>query len=197
MRTTNPQPLVVESPQARWLFASTGLAPVIWLVARLWLGYEWLLAGWDKVRSEAWMTTGAAVRGFAANAIETGTQGDHPRIAYGWYVSFLEWVRDSAYPWMGKLIAVGEVAIGIALIAGAFVGIAAFLGVVLNFSFVFAGSAGVNPAFLVVGLLLMLAWRNAGYLGADRWLLPAIGTPWQHRPRAGVAAPQREPAGAH
>jgi thiosulfate dehydrogenase [quinone] large subunit len=178
-----------EPPVARWAFASTGVAPVIWLVARLWLGFEWLSSGWGKVTDDAWMRGGDALAGFASGAIESGTQGDHPQVAYGWYVNFLEWIRDSAHPWMGPLVAVGEVAIGVALILGAFVGIAAFLGVVLNFSFVFAGSAGVNPAFLVVGLLLVLAWRNAGWYGLDRWLLPLLGTPWRRgRPGERAAA---------
>jgi len=26
---------------------------------------------------------------------------------------------------------------------------------------------------------LVLAWRNAGWIGLDRWLLPAFGTPWK------------------
>lgn len=179
--TENVHPIVEESPQARWLFASTGIAPFIWLAARLYLGYEWLVAGWGKVTSDAWMRGGDAVAGFAAGALERGTQGEHPAIAYGWYVSFLEYVRDSGHSWLGPLVAIGEVVIGIALLAGAFVGIFAFLGVVLNFSFVFAGSAGVNPLFLLIGLFLMLAWRNAGYYGLDRYLLPAIGTPWERR----------------
>jgi len=50
---------------------------------------------------------------------------------------------------------------------------------VLNFSFVFSGAAGVNPAFIIVGILLVLAWRNAGWIGLDRFLLPSLGTPWQ------------------
>jgi thiosulfate dehydrogenase [quinone] large subunit len=29
-------------------------------------------------------------------------------------------------------------------------------------------------------VLLVLAWRNAGYYGLDRYVLPALGTPW-HR----------------
>src|SRR4029453_17155640 len=53
----------------------------------------------------------------------------------------------------------------------------AFFGVVLNFSFMFSGSAGVNPAFAIVGLLLVLAWRNAGWDGLDRWGVPRIGPP--------------------
>jgi thiosulfate dehydrogenase (quinone) large subunit len=187
-RTMHPG-VIEEPPLSRWLFSSTRVAPVIWLVARLWLGYEWLTGGWQKITSEAWMSSGAALQGFAANAIESGTQGDHPQVAYGWYVAFLEFIRDTAYPWMAKLVALGEVTIGLALILGVFVGIAAFLGVVLNFSFVFAGSAGVNPAFLIVGLLLVLAWRNAGWYGLDGFVLPLLGTPWQ-RPAADVGAPR-------
>ena len=64
------------------------------------------------------------------------------------------------------------------MIIGLFVGIAAFFGAMLNFSFGLAGIAGVNPVFLVVEVLLILAWRNAGYYGLDRYVLPAIGTPW-------------------
>ncbi|HEX2027975.1 MAG TPA: DoxX family protein [Nitriliruptorales bacterium] len=190
MATTTPElhPLVEDSALARRLFASTGPAAIVWLVARLYLGYEWFVGGWNKVAGEAadaWFT-GEAVRGFAARALESGTVGDNPRIAFGWYVNFLEFIRDSAYPVVGPLVAIGEVVIGAALILGAFVGIFASLGVVLNFSFVFAGSAGVNPLFLVVGLLLMLAWRNAGYYGLDRYLLSAVGTPWQRRPRSQI-----------
>ena len=55
--------------------------------------------------------------------------------------------------------------IGVAMIIGLFVGIAAFFGGVLNFSFGLAGVAGVNPMFFVIEVLLILAWRNAGYHG--------------------------------
>jgi thiosulfate dehydrogenase [quinone] large subunit len=172
-------PVYIEEPGfSKWLFGSSKAA-WIWLVVRLWLGYEWLHAGWEKVRSPAWMENGKALKGFAAGAIASSKDPEHPQVAYGWWVSFLHWVSDNAV-WMAKLIAVGEVIIGIALVLGLFTGIFAFLGVVLNFSFVFSGSAGVNPALIIVGLLLVLAWRNAGWYGLDRFVLPRLGTPW-HR----------------
>lgn len=121
---------------------------------------------------------GDSVAGFATGGI-AASEGPHPDVAYSWYVSTLEFIRDTAHPVVGPVVAIGEVVIGIALILGAFVGIAAFLGVVLNFSFVFAGSAGVNPAMIIIGLVIILAWRVAGWYGLDRWLLPAIGVPWQ------------------
>ena len=171
-----------EEPRfAKWLFASKPAA-WIWLVARLYLGYEWLVAGWDKVfgpESDAWMKTGVALKGFSEFAANDLTQGDHPAVAYSWYESFLRWIADGQYQWMAKAVAVGELLIGIALILGLFTGIAAFFGALLNFNFMFAGSAGVNPLFLIVAIGLILAWRVAGYYGLDRWVLPLIGTPDQ------------------
>jgi thiosulfate dehydrogenase [quinone] large subunit len=49
----------------------------------------------------------------------------------------------------------------------------------MNFSCVFAGSAGVNPLFVIIPLFLIMAWRVAGWYGLDRAVLPSLGTPWQ------------------
>ena len=38
-----------------------------------------------------------------------------------------------------------------------------------------------NPILGFLGILLVLAWRIAGYWGLDRWLLPLLGTPWTGR----------------
>ena len=116
---------------------------------------------------------------FAACAASNANQGANSSVNYGWYAAFLRWLgHPGPAAVFSKLIALGEVAIGIAMIIGLFVGIAAFFGAMLNFSFGLAGIAGVNPVFLVVEVFLILAWRNAGYYGLDRFVLPAIGTPW-------------------
>jgi thiosulfate dehydrogenase [quinone] large subunit len=163
---------------ARWLFSST-TAAWIWLVARVYLGYEWAKSGWEKVTDPAWLKTGQALKGFAGFAASELIKGDHAAVNYGWYASFLRWISNDSYPWMAKLIAVGELTVGILLILGLFTGIAAFLAGMLSFSFGLAGVAGVNPVFFLFEVLLMLAWRNAGYIGLDRFVLPALGTPWE------------------
>ncbi len=170
-----------EEPRAaKWLFGSTQAA-WIWLVVRVYLGYEWINAGWPKLfgsEHAAWIGNGEAVKGYIQYASSKLSTGDHPALAYGWYRSFLDWtVSSGAYHAVAWFVAIGEVTVGVALIAGAFVGIAAFAGVVMNFSYMFAGSAGVNPLFAILGVFLVLAWRVAGYYGIDRWLLPALGTP--------------------
>ena len=57
-------------------------------------------------------------------------------------------------------------------------GIAAFFGAFMNFNFMLAGSASTNPVLFLGGIILILAWKNAGYWGLDRWLLQRLGTPW-------------------
>ena len=174
---------------AKWLFGSPQAA-VIWLVARVWLGYQWLHAGWEKVigysggtfswkfgiTDESWLRTSAGLKGFAGFALK-GAGGEHAAVNYGWYASFLRYIEHSG-GWLAPVIAIGEVAIGVGLILGILTGVSAFFGATLNTSFGLAGVAGVNPLFMIVEFFLILAWRNAGYYGVDRYLLPALGTPW-------------------
>jgi len=163
---------------ARFLFASS-TAGWIWLLPRLYFGYEWTKSGWDKLTDSAWISTGTALQGFAGFASSELTKGDHPAVNYGWYASFLRWISTDSYPWMAKIISIGEFTVGVCLILGLFTGIAAFLAGTLSFSFGLAGVAGVNPLFFLIEAVLVLAWRNAGYVGLDRWVLPALGTPWE------------------
>ncbi|HEY3208389.1 MAG TPA: DoxX family protein [Actinomycetota bacterium] len=172
------QEIRFEEPRiTRWLFASTGSA-WIWLIVRLYLGYEWAHAGYEKVFQDHWLTDTAPLKGFVGFALKGAAQGPHSSVNYGWYAAFLRWVGGSGAGIMSKVIALGELAIGIALILGLFTGIAAFLAGMLSMSFGLAGVAGVNPVFFLGEVLLVLAWRNAGYVGLDRWVLPALGTPW-------------------
>jgi thiosulfate dehydrogenase [quinone] large subunit len=84
-----------------------------------------------------------------------------------------------AYTWFGKLVPIAEVLVGIALLLGAFVGVAAFFGAFMNWNFMMAGTASINPLMFAITILLILAWKNAGWVGLDRWLLPLLGTPWR------------------
>ena len=93
------------------------------------------------------------------------------------------------------MIVFGELAVGIGLILGAFVGLAAAGGLLMNMAFLLAGTTSTNPVLAILGVLLILAWKNAGYIGLDYFLLPMLGTPWKQRavvPRA--TPPQQTPA---
>jgi len=54
-------------------------------------------------------------------------------------------------------------------------------GAFMNLNFMLAGSASTNPVLLLLGFLIVLAWKTAGYIGLDRFLLPLLGTPWKAR----------------
>lgn len=169
---------IQEPPVSEFLFANTKAA-WFWLVIRLYVGWQWLSSGWGKVGSEGWTgdNAGASVEGFVQGALKK-TTGPHPDVQ-AWYGWFLENVVLPNADVFGYLVAYGEVLVGIALIAGLFVGIAAFFGMFMNMSFLLAGTVSINPILFVLSLGLVLAWRNAGWFGLDRWVLPKLGTPWQ------------------
>jgi thiosulfate dehydrogenase [quinone] large subunit len=151
----------------------------LWLLARLYVGYEWLDAGWEKLHQPAWTQTGLAVKGFWTHAIQVPPPPARPPIEYEWYRAFIEMLLNSgSYIWFAKLIVFGEVVLGIALILGVAVGIGAFFGAFMNWNFIMSGSGSVNGMMIVFSFLLILAWKTAGYWGADRWVLRWIGTPW-------------------
>jgi thiosulfate dehydrogenase (quinone) large subunit len=160
---------------ADWLYRSKA-ASVVWLVARLWLGYQWLNAGYQKLfgaeKAGFWNNGGAGVKGFATSGV-AGSATGKGGASYGWFAAFLHNFVIPNSSWIAKLVTLSELTIGVLLILGLFTGAAAFAGIGLNVVYMFSGVSGVNPAFGVLSVLLILAWRNAGYLGLDRYALPA------------------------
>ncbi len=170
-----------DPPIARTLFSDTRLS-WLWLLVRVYIGYSWITSGLGKLGNPAWMGTGDALKGFWTNAVMIPQTGKPP-ISFDWYRDFLSMLLNGGHHvWFAKLVVFGEIAIGAALILGAFVGIAAFFGAFMNWNFMMAGTASVNPILFTLAILLMLAWKTAGYLGADRLLLPLVGTPWRAAP---------------
>lgn len=156
----------------------------LWFILRLYLGYSWLTAGLEKLGEPAWTQTGLGLAGFWKNATTIPNPPGRPAIAFDWYRNFLlAMLNAHAYTWFSKLVIAGEIIIGVALLLGAFTGIFAFLGGFMNWNFMMAGTASINPLMFVFTILLILAWKTAGWIGLDRWLLPALGTPWQNQVR--------------
>jgi len=171
----------------RWLFGDPRAA-FLWTPLRLYLGWQWLTAGLEKVDNPAWTRTGTALQGFLTAATKGVPGQKGAAIHYGWYHDFLLYMLNHHwYTWFGKLVAFGETAVGIALILGAFTGIAAFFGAFMNFNYLLAGTSSTNPLLFLLAILLLLAWKVAGFIGADYVLLPTFGTPWRVGRIAGVS----------
>jgi thiosulfate dehydrogenase [quinone] large subunit len=180
MTTASIRPVRVftDPPIIQDLFGSTRWA-LLWLPIRLYLGYQWLTAGWHKVGDPAWTAGGEALKGFWERSVAMPVSG-RPPISYDWYRGFIQTLLDGGHQsWFAPLVAWGELIVGIMLIVGLFTGIAAFFGGFMNFNFMLAGTASTNPVLFLLAILLILAWKTAGWWGLDRWLLPKLGTPWQ------------------
>lgn len=157
-----------ESKAIKFLFSDVRFAWV-WLLVRLYLGYEWLTAGWEKFTDANgnWIgaKTGAAITGFLNGALQK-TTGAHPDVS-GWYAWF---IRNVALPHpvvFSYVIVFGEMAVGLGLIAGFYTALAAFFGMVMNFNFLFAGTVSVNAVWIVMEIFLLSAWRTCGHWGLD------------------------------
>jgi thiosulfate dehydrogenase [quinone] large subunit len=182
---------IQDPPVARFLFQSTGVAAWAWLLVRVWLGYQWLTSGWGKFTNPDWMDgSGKAILAFWQRVAAIPQPPARPAITYDWYRDFIQFLIDSnSAGWFSYVLVFGELAVGLGLILGAFVGLAAAGGLTMNTAFLLAGTTSTNPILGAAALLLVLAWKNAGYLGLDRYLLPLLGTPWRQPrvPRAGAA----------
>ena len=195
-----------EPPFARFIFSDPKMA-VFWLIIRVYVGWQWLEAGWGKLSGEepGWVgaKAGTGINGFVANALKN-SKGPKATVQplYAWFLEHA--VQPYAVTW-SYAITVGEVLVGIGLILGLFTGVAAFFGGLMNVDYLFAGSLGtgaVNAPLFVLATGLVLAWRVAGYIGLDFFALPLVGVPGhagklfkKHDIR--VSAPRMAPTPAH
>lgn len=153
-----------------FLFSSTKPS-WLWVFVRIYVGWQWLNAGWDKVISPKWVGSeaGVAVHGFLTGSLAK-TTGAHPDVP-GWYAYFIKTIALPNSEIFSYMVSFGELFVGIALILGALTGIAAFFGAFMNMNYLFAGTISINPTLLILGILIMMAWRTAGWYGLDRFIL--------------------------
>ncbi len=150
-----------DNPKFAWL----------WLVVRLYVGYEWLYAGYEKIINPVWVggKSGVAIGGFVTGALAK-TAGEHPDVSswYAWFLSHV--VLPNAVVW-SYAISFGELLVGLGLILGVLTCVAAFFGFFMNLNYLFAGTVSTNPQLLVLALLIMLAHKISGNIGLQTLVL--------------------------
>lgn len=138
----------------------------IWLILRLYVGVQWLEAGWEKLTGEkAFDATG-----FIKGAIDKAA-GAHPAVQ-PWYAAFLDGFALPNVGLFNFLIPWGEFLVGLSLILGFATLFATFMGMFMNLNFMLAGTTSTNPILFTLGIFIMMGGAYAGYLGVDYWFRP-------------------------
>ncbi len=168
-----------QEPRIAQLIFNSPQASIVWLFVRIYVGWQWFEAGLSKLQSADWVgaTAGTSMAGFVNRAMPKAA-GAHPDVT-GWYAFFLQNVvlpHTTAWSWA---ITMGEMLVGLGLIVGLFTGFAAFFGGLMNANYLLAGTVSTNPLLFVLATWLVLAWRSAGMIGLDRFVLPLVGVPGQ------------------
>jgi thiosulfate dehydrogenase [quinone] large subunit len=144
------------------------ISAAILTVLRLYLGYEWLTAGFHK------LTGGFDASGFLKGAIANPVKGPDGAVVFGWYVDFLKHIALPNAHIFNTLVPLGEFLVGLGLILGCLTTAAMFFGLVMNFSYLMAGTISTNPMDILIGVIIIAAGYNAGRVGLDRWVIPFI-----------------------
>jgi thiosulfate dehydrogenase [quinone] large subunit len=142
-------------------------ASLLLTVFRVYLGWQWLNAGWGKISSGKFDASG-----FLYEALKQ-VSGEHPAVQ-PWWGNFL---HDVALPYVNLfnvLVPWGEFLVGLALIIGFFTNFAMFMGLFMNFAYMFSGTTSTNPQMVLIGMFILVAGINAGKIGLDRWINPYL-----------------------
>ncbi|WML43953.1 DoxX family protein [Neobacillus sp. PS3-40] len=145
------------------------ISAAILTVLRLYLGYEWLTAGYHKLSSG-----GFEAAGFLKGAIANPVKGPDGSIVYATYVGFLKHFALPNAHLFNTIIPLGEFLVGLGLILGCLTTAAAFFALVMNFSYLMAGTVSSNPLDILLGVIILAAGYNAGRIGLDRLVIPFI-----------------------
>ena len=161
-------PRALHTRALTWPFRSTLTSPV-WLVLRLYLASVWLQFGVGKIRG-GWLE-GDGLHGLLSAVAAGGTPAPFPfyaRVAELLVATGMDRVLSVVIP-------LAEVGVGLAFLTGVLLVPAAIGATLLNVNLVLSGVATLrfDGRIIALQILLLLAWRVAGYLGlgtlARRW----------------------------
>ncbi|GAA3023471.1 DoxX family membrane protein [Tetragenococcus solitarius] len=151
----------------KWLRTSK-FAMFIIAVLRLYLGFKWALSGWTKI------TGTFSAQDMLQGAVENPVLDDTGSNAYPWYTEFLDRFVLANIDLFDFIVPWGELLVGLGLIFGTLTTAAAFFGLLMNFSYLLAGTVSINPLFILIQFFILVAGFNAGKIGLDFWVVPFL-----------------------
>jgi len=176
MRTRTSRPLGLIA----WPFRSPLTSPV-WLVLRIYLASVWMQFGVAKIR-------GGWLRGDGLSALMEAVAQGHTPAPFPFYTGVAELLVETGMAGaLSLLIPLAEVAIATAFLSGVLLVPAAVCAILINLNLILAGIASINfdGRIIAMQVLLLVAWRVAGYLGLGK---RAWWRGWYHRHRGGPLA---------
>ena len=168
---------------------------IIALLLRLYLGYDFLMAGigkwqtgFDSKAVGGFLKGGLALTHDALLASKGAAAASHASVTdtWGWLISHVFLPNAGIFAFVVKS---GEVLIGLGLILGCFTTLAAIFGMTMNFAFLLTGTVSTNPQ-MVLGFLIIIALGAASYeIGLDRFFMknltakfPRLAKGWLRTP---------------
>jgi thiosulfate dehydrogenase [quinone] large subunit len=143
-----------------------------WTILRVYLGYQWLTAGWHKLTGDKPFDASSFIKGAIAKAVPA-QPGAKP-VVQAWWADFL---KDFALPnikLFNFLVLWGEILVGLALIVGFLTIFSATMGALMNFAFLMSGSTSTNPNLFALSFVIVLVGSATYYYGVDYFLMPKL-----------------------
>lgn len=150
----------------KWL-RSSKTSMVITVLIRLYVGFPWFMAGFEKVSSGKFSASS-----MIDMAIKNPVKDANGQPAYNWYTTFLKSIVQPNPDVFNFLVQYGELLIGLGLILGTLTTAATFFAISLNFTYLLAGTISTNPLLLFLEFIILVAGFNAGKIGLDHWVIP-------------------------
>jgi thiosulfate dehydrogenase [quinone] large subunit len=150
-----------------WLRNSMTAAGIL-TILRLYVGFKFLTSGWGKLSGDRPFDASGFMKGAIAKSL-----GEKP-VVQQWFGDFLQGFALPYADVFNFLVQWGELLVGIGLISGTLTTFAAFMGIFMNFNFLFAGSISNNPNFILIQFFILVAGMNAGRFGGDYWVIPWV-----------------------
>ncbi len=143
-------------------------AAAVLTIFRVYLGWQFLHAGWEKLTGAEKFDASGFLKGAAAKAT-----GAHPAVQ-GWWAGFLNHFAIPNAGFFSFMVQWGEILVGAAMILGLLTTFAALMGATMNFAFLFSGSTSTNVQMIFLAIFVLVAGANAGKFGLDYYVLPYL-----------------------